>query len=164
MLNPRETQALSNVLAYLWADERKDAMGANGEKHIFDDLKVLSQVKEREMCHAEPPDEICPGCGAHMQATHHPDCRGRSDPPAAYEVASDPEAVAYHQAKNRKQNILRNLVQLAGLDGWKQTGGPVNELVLTALHDNARDTDVCIAEAALDIILKRRDLDDEIPF
>ena len=25
----------------------------------------------------EPGDDVCPGCGAHMQATHHPLCQGQ---------------------------------------------------------------------------------------
>jgi hypothetical protein len=67
-MNERELFALSNVLSYLWADEQKFANANNGTSHMFNDLRVLSQVKEREMCNAEPPQEmITPATGERLK-------------------------------------------------------------------------------------------------
>jgi hypothetical protein len=80
------------------------------------------------------------------------------------EVASDPEAVAYHQKQNQRQQILRNVMYLAVLDGWPSEAGPISQLVDTAMKDHASDAAVAIALAVTDILAERRDKDAVVPF
>ena len=86
----------------------------------------------------------------------------RGNGAAPEEVASDPEAVAYHQAINRKKdaqlNIIERLLELGNING------PVVELVREAMKDDADDCDLELASNALNILCRRHNLDDEIPF
>ena len=86
-----------------------------------------------------------------------------ADPPAAYEVASDPEAVAYHQAHQRVKaaqiKIIETLLADHGLAGLAQW------IVDSAMRDTANQGSAELTAKALQSILHRGpNLDDEIPW